>query len=83
MEILYKILDEKTSRKELISEFQEKVWSSESEDELLSQLAYDLDFYEPVDRLRSEDSSFYGDEELESLLKAVLKKSILKKHRNL
>lgn len=74
MEILYKILQNKTSRKELISEFQEMIWNAEVKNDLLTQLAYDLDFYEPDDELRKEDSSYYGDVELENLINEVLKK---------
>jgi hypothetical protein len=74
MDIVYKILHDKLNRQKLISEFQEMVWSSEVNNELLSQLAYDLDFYEPDDVLRDEDRSFYGDIELEVLLKEFLEK---------
>lgn len=66
-------------RKKLIQEFQESIWSGEihKDDpiyEILSELAYDLDFYEPNERLRLEDSSFYGDKRLSSEILAVLKK---------
>lgn len=75
MEILKKILSEKFNRKQLIKEFQELIWNGElSEDETLSQLAYDLDFYEPDDSLRKEDSSYFGDKHLEEEINEVLKK---------
>jgi hypothetical protein len=74
MDIVYKILHDKSNRQKLISEFQEMVWSSEVHDDLQSQLAYDLDFYEPDEVLRAEDGSFYGDVELEMLLKEFLEK---------
>lgn len=74
MEILYKILVDKRNRRELISKFQEMIWDAEVKNDLLSQLAYDLDFYEPDKKLRIEDNSFYGDIELENLIEEVLQK---------
>lgn len=60
-----------------IKKFQETVWNDETiEDEtlcdILSTLAYDLDYYEPDEKLRKEDLSYYGDERLEEEIKAGL-----------
>lgn len=74
MEILEKILNDKANRKQLISEFQEFVWNDDNANELLSQLAYDLDFYEPNEDLQKEDQSYYGDERLEKEIKSVIQK---------
>jgi hypothetical protein len=75
MEILEQILSDKSNRKQLIKEFQKQVWHNEDlGNEILSELAYDLDFYEPDSTLRAEDASYYGDDKLEQEIKSVLKK---------
>lgn len=74
MEILKKILTDKVNRKQLISEFQELIWNDENASEVLSELAYDLDFYEPNEKSRKEDPSYYGDERLEEEIKLVINK---------
>ena len=75
MEILQQILRDKSNRKQLIKEFQQQVWHNEDlGNEILSELAYDLDFYEPDSALRAEDASYYGDDKLEQEIKSVLKK---------
>ena len=74
MEILKRILKEKENRKQLIQEFQKLIWSDEKASEELSELAYDLDFYEPNEEFRKEDPSYYGDERLEEEIKLVLQK---------
>lgn len=72
MEILEKILTDKANRKKLISEFQELIWTTENATELLADLAYDLDFYEPNEGWRKEDPNYYGDERLEEEIKSVI-----------
>ena len=78
MEILSKVQQSKGfDRVNKIQEFQEIVWDDETiEDEalydILSTLAYDLDYYEPDEKLRKEDLSYYGDERLEEEIKAGL-----------
>lgn len=74
MEILEKILTDKANRKLLICEFQELVWNDENASELLSELAYDLDFYEPNEEWRKEDPSYYGEERLEQEIITVIQK---------
>jgi hypothetical protein len=59
----------------LIKEFQNQVWNDEiSKNNILSELAYDLDFYEPDSALRLHDHSYYGDEILEREINLALKK---------
>jgi hypothetical protein len=74
MEILKKILDDKLNRKRYIFEFQELIWNDENANEILSELAFDLDFYEPDDELRKEDPSYYGDDKLVEVLKSAMQK---------
>ena len=74
MKILEEILKEKKNRRILIKEFQDLIWNDENADEVLSELAYDLDFYEPNDELRKEELSYYGDQQLEKEIKTVIQK---------
>lgn len=70
----------KDNKQELITEFQDLVWEdrlmgiTEEEKELLSDFAYDLDFYEPDKVKRSEDPSYFGDERLVQLIDEFLQK---------
>ncbi|SCA62847.1 hypothetical protein SCG7109_AE_00160 [Chlamydiales bacterium SCGC AG-110-M15] len=62
-------------KKMLIKKFQDEIWEhAQSNDvyERLSELAYDLDFYEPVPDLRKEDSSFFGDEQLKNEIEETM-----------
>ena len=78
--ILLSALHQADKRKQLIAEFQQRVWdapedlTATQEWEILRDLAYDLDFYEPDAKVRAEDSSFYGDERVEREIKTALKK---------
>ena len=73
MEILEQILSDKSKRKALIKEFQEQVWHSTTlQNKSLSDLAYDLDFYEPDSTMRAEYAGYFGDEKLEQEIKSVL-----------
>ena len=65
MEILERLIKEKLLRKQLIKEFQEFVWNGENTNEILSELAYDLDFYEPNKKWEKEDINYFGDDKLE------------------
>jgi len=42
--------------------------------DIFDEIAYDLDYYEPDERLRREDLSFYGDDRLEIEIKSALEK---------
>lgn len=62
-----------------IKEFQRIVWDDNTiEDvfinDLLAQLAYDFDYYEPDESKRKEELSYYGDEQLLKELKLGLEK---------
>lgn len=74
MQILVQILQDKKNRDNLIKKFQEEVWNNDNANEILSELAYDLDFYEPNEDWRKENSSYYGDERLEQEIKLALEK---------
>lgn len=63
-----------SERTRLIQEFQEFVWNDDNSCELLSGLAYDLEFYEPNEEWRNEDPCYYGEERLEHEIKVVLQK---------
>lgn len=49
---------------DLIRKFQDEIWNRDETDEILIELAYDLDYYEPNHLLRMEDRSYYGNERL-------------------
>ncbi|WP_126972914.1 hypothetical protein [Gynurincola endophyticus] len=80
IESLHKIiLEREPIRMELIKSFQNKVWEDESIkdetlNEILSGLAYDLDFYEPNEDWRNEDPSYYGDDRLEKEIRIAIQK---------
>lgn len=80
IECLNKILSESEPvRTELIKSFQNEVWDDESIkdealNEILSELAYDLDFYEPNQEWRREDPSYYGDDILDEVVKTAIQK---------
>ena len=83
IKILQDILSSESSeRAALVSKFQYLVWRGRDEreganveiDEILSDLAYDLDFYEPNEEWRKEDTSYYGDDRLEEEVKIVIQK---------
>lgn len=80
IESLNKILSESEPvRTELIKSFQNEVWDDESIkneflNEILSELAYDLDFYEPNEEWRKEDPSYYGDDRLKKEIRKAIKK---------
>ena len=74
MRILENILKDKAHRKQLIAEFQQMIWADENANEVLSELAYDMDFYEPDDRLRKESANFYGEDQLEKEIMMALEK---------
>lgn len=70
---------ESRSKDKLIREFQEEVWNDESLqdqklNEVLSELAYDLDFYEPNEQWREEVLGYYGNEKLENVIKDAIQK---------
>ena len=66
-----------------VRRFQEAVWNqaehivgaTREQEEIIRNLAYDLDYFEPNERIRSEDRSFYGEErarnEIAQALRAI------------
>ncbi|MCX2433425.1 hypothetical protein [Pedobacter sp. GR22-10] len=66
-------------RTELVKKFQNEIWDDESIqdeklNEILSELAYDLDFYEPNEEWEMESINYYGDKHLEELIKLGMQK---------
>ena len=74
IQILNQILKAPISKRtKLIKFFQNKIWESEDTqascmNEVLLELAYDMDFYEPNENWMKESASYYGDEHLEKLI---------------
>jgi len=74
--VLQQILDDKVQRVQLIKQFQKEIWSRGGKGpyfEILAELALDLDYYEPDERMRREDPSFYGDDRLEEEIRQALR----------
>ena len=65
-------------RMEIIKAFQDEVWANAEQflsaplDDVLRDLAYDLDFYEPDPGKRAEDRAYFGDEQFRDLVRAAL-----------
>lgn len=80
IDILKQILDKNSfNRTELIKSFQEYVWNDEAIkdnalNEVLSEIAYDLDFYEPKEDWRRESKSFYGNDRLNAIINSGIEK---------
>jgi len=80
--ILQNILKEKDTlnKEKLIEDFQNKIWidniiiESDPNYVIFSELAYDLEFYEPNPELRKGELSNYGDERLEKEIKNAIEK---------
>jgi hypothetical protein len=76
--ILRSVLNEKRNRRALIGEFQSKVWNESdeflgsAEGQIVGDLAYDLDYYEPDPSKRRESESYFDDERLELLINESL-----------
>ncbi len=73
-EILEKILMNNSNRLDLVKQFELLVANDENVDDIFAELAWDFAFYEPNDELRKQDSSFFGNEQLERLIIEVLTK---------
>ncbi len=80
IQLLQSVLEtEYPNREKLIKEFQDEVWDDTSiQDEMLNDIltdiAYDLDFYEPNEEWRKEDPSYYGDDRLEEVVQTAIQK---------
>jgi hypothetical protein len=74
------ILRENSQNKiKLIKIFQERIWNDETiQDEklndILTDIAYILDFYEPNEVWRKESPNFYGDEKLKEVIEIAIQK---------
>jgi len=63
-----------TARLELVKYFQSEAWADDSGiddliDDLVFEIAYDMDFYQPNEAWRKQEPSLYGDERLDEMLK--------------
>lgn len=73
---LFSALTEKHQREQHIREFQSIIWKSPEKNEenpvssMLDDLAYDLDYYEPSPKRRRQSHVFFGDDDLEKMIKA-------------
>jgi len=80
LEVLLKALNVRDQRTEYINQFQEIVWNDSpvpSEEwawDILSELAYDLEFYVADETARREDPSYYGDDRAEAEIQGALAK---------
>ena len=75
IQLLQVVLEaEQPIKQKLIKKFQDEVWDDENINEILSELAYDLDFYEPNREWRKEAPSYYGDDRLKIVIKTAIKK---------
>lgn len=78
--LLRRILDHRGGRQERIRQYQAKVNKALEEVEnsgdweVLGDLAYDLDFFEPKASWRAEDPSFFGHDVLEYMIATALAK---------
>jgi hypothetical protein len=78
--LLIEALQDPRSRSETIKEAQSLVWDLRKVSmnaevyDVLADLAYDLDFFEPNQEMRKEDPSFYGEERLEEEIRVALRK---------
>jgi hypothetical protein len=80
IQILNRILNVSTSEKvTLVKTLQNEIWNDESLqdkalNEILSELAYDLDFYEPNEIWKKESPNYYGDERLDEIIKSGIQR---------
>ena len=85
LEILIELLNEALAhpgrRQESIEKFQASMWKKPPYtapaawiQEILGDLAYDLDFYEPDLESRQEDPSYFGDDQAEEKIRSALLK---------
>ncbi|HUA64604.1 MAG TPA: hypothetical protein VME24_02075, partial [Alphaproteobacteria bacterium] len=66
--LLKDITKDPSQKRQTIKEFQDEIWSCPDEESqiirILRDLAHDLDYFEADPIKRSEDPSFYGEEQL-------------------
>ena len=77
--LIVEALNNQTTRGSVIRVFQRQVSeiALDTDDHeawgVLHDLAYDLDFYEPDASKRQEDSSYFGDEQAEAIIREALR----------
>jgi len=78
--LLGEVLENPANRLDVVKSFQEAVWHTADMigepwvDEILRDLAHDLDYYEPDPEARSEDPSYYDDRRLEQEIRSAIEK---------
>jgi hypothetical protein len=78
--LLVRVLREPSTRKATVKQFQALVWESPRHTvakevyDVLADLAYDLDYFEPDPVSRAQDTSYYGDQRLEQEIQAALRR---------
>jgi len=76
--LLEKAIREPSNLAEVVAQLQHGVWNSaeipEAADEILRELAYDLDYFEPSIGARAEDPSFFGEERAVAEIKKALER---------
>lgn len=79
--LLVEALLDRQRRVHAVRQFQERVWHPGTQEEregdaweVLRELAYDLDFYEPNPLMRRESASFFGDAQAEQEIREALDK---------
>lgn len=86
IERLENILEAKEPQRSLlIKDFQKEIWdlteASDAGYEVLSELAYDLDFYEPDENIRKESASLFGEARLKTEILSAIQKLRVTTHR--
>ncbi len=81
LELLEKALTDRVGRGDHLWRFERLVWDTEEiigddplTDDILRDLAYDLDYYEPDPVARAESSAYYGDDGLEHVIQTALRR---------
>jgi hypothetical protein len=76
--LLFQATREPLRRKDLVAQFQNLVWSGLDPSlpsiiaDVMRDLAYDLDYFEPNPYMRSESASFYGHARFEEEVRSAL-----------
>jgi hypothetical protein len=81
VQLLELAISDRGRRAEHIQVFQNHIFGHEDlgfehpeVEEVLRELAYDLDYYVPDERSRAEDPSYYGDDRVEQEIRSALRK---------
>ena len=80
LQLLVDALLQPSNRQELVNRFQQEIWNKPHSIvenwiwDVFQNLAYDLDYYEPDISMRTEDPSYYGNDQFEKEIKAAFQK---------